>query len=216
MNKKHQMSYFLPIALILSLIISCQKESIEQSAIDLTIDGMQKVITVENNGVGIEFCLLNENGEPATIFQEGENFKFHLTIINNVESDTAMYIVSDFLRNPDLFKVIKINGDTIGNPVVWNGMDKIGDASNQIKQGEKWVLEIPWHETRGSEVSFDYHNLIHFLQHYFMGLNQPALSKGRYYTEFTQQFYLGKYLPHPQKELVYTNTLELKINFEIK
>jgi len=214
MNKNHQMLYLLPIALMLSLL-SCQKESIEQSAIELTIEGVQKVINVENNGVGIEFCLLNENGEPATIFQEGENFMFHLALINLVNLDTALYINSDFLKNPDLFIVYKRNGDIIGKPVVWHGMDKIGDASNELLQKEKWEMEIPWN-TWGSEDPNDVNELIPILQHYFIGLNQPFLSKGTYYTKFTQQFCLSKYLPHPQSQLMCTNLLTVRINFRIE
>ena len=214
MNRKIDIFLWLP-AILLLLMVSCQKESFEQ-VLELPIGGTQKLLTVEENGVGIEFCLLNEQGQPSTAFQEGENFKFHLTIINNVESDTAMYIVSDFLRNPGLFRVFKNNGDTIGTPVLWNGMDKISDASNQIKKGEQWEMKIPWHETQASGVFSDNSNKIHFLQHYYIILYQHHLSKGRYYTEFIQQFAFGKYLPHPQSEFVYTSTLEFKINFEIK
>ena len=190
--------------------MSCQKET------ELAIDSEQKVIAVEKNGIGIEFCLLNENGEPATVFNEGENFKFHLAIINNVEPDTAMYIVSDFLSNPDLFITFSSNGDTIGKPVSFLAADLISLKANKIKQGEKWIMEIPLHETRGNEVPLNYHNVILFLHSFFIGLNQPPLSKGTYYTEFTQRFCLGKYLPHPQSEFACTDMLQLKINFEIK
>ncbi|UCG26959.1 MAG: hypothetical protein JSV24_08255, partial [Bacteroidales bacterium] len=195
--------------------MSCQKESIEP-IMELTIDGKQKVITAEKNGLGIEFCLLNENGEPATIFEEGENFKFHLAIINNVEPDTSMYIVSEFLRNPELFMVFSSTSDTIGKPVSLFILFKRGDAMNRIKQGEKWVLEIPWHETRGTEIPFDLYNTIFVFQASFIGLNQPSLSKGIYYTEFTQQFCLGQHLPLSQNEFACTNKLRLKINFEIR
>ncbi|MBA7535528.1 hypothetical protein ES705_27786 [subsurface metagenome] len=208
-------TFYLFLTVFTVTVMSCQKDSIEP-VMELTIDSKQKVLTVEKNGVGIEFCLLNENGEPATVFYEGENFRFHMAIKNNVEPDTAMYIVSDFLINPGLFRVFSNTVDTIGKPVDFLAADLISLKANKIKQGEKWVMEIPWHETRGSEAPFDYHNLIWFLHHYFIGLNQPPLSKGTYYTKFTQQFCLGKYLPHPQSESVCTDTLQLKINFEIK
>ena len=196
-------------------VMSCQKEPIEPVT-ELAIDSEQKVVAVEKNGIGIEFCLLNEKGEPATVFNEGENFRFRLAITNNVEPDTAMYIESDFLRNPSLFMVFSSADDTIGQPAEWHGMLKISDVTNQIKLDEKWDFEIPWREIRGTEVPFDHHNLIRVFQHYFMGLNRQVLSKGKYYTKFMQQFYLGRYLPHPQSESVYTDTLTLKINFEIK
>ncbi|MCH7657502.1 MAG: hypothetical protein IIB05_04205 [Bacteroidetes bacterium] len=208
-----QIFYLFPALAV--TVMSCQKEPIEPVT-ELAIDGEQKVIAVEKNGIGIEFCLLNEEGEPATVFNEGENFRFRLAITNNVEPDTAMYIISKFLQNSSLFMVFNSAGDTIGKPVIFRGADLVAETTNQIKQEEKWDIEIPWHETRGTEVPYDYHNLIRFLNSYFMGLNQQPLSKGKYYTELTQQFCLGKYLPHPQSEFVCTDTLELKINFEIK
>lgn len=206
--------YLFPV-LFTVVVMSCEKESIEP-VMELTIESKQNVLTVEKHGVGIEFCLLNELCEPAKVFQENENFKFHLAIKNNVEPDTAMYIVSAFLRNPGLFIVFSENGDMIGQPTEWHGMRKISDGVNEIGYNKKWDILIPWHETRGTEVPYDYQNLIRILQHYFMGLNQQPLSKGKYYTKFTQQFCLGRYLPHPQSEIVYTDTLTLKINFEIK
>jgi hypothetical protein len=215
MNKKHQMLYFLLIALMLSLIISCQKETIEQSAIELTVEGKQKVITVENNGIGIEFCLLNENGEPATIFQEGENFKFHLAIVNHVEPDTAMYIVSDFIYNEALFKVLDRTESTIGKPWEKSMCLEISDAANQIYAGEKWIIESPWVETRVFEGTDESDN-IKYLQCYFSGLSMKPLPIGKYFTELSQQFCLGKYLPHPHNEFVCTDFFTLRINFEIK
>jgi len=206
----------LILSVLLIMLLGCTKEQPVSPITEIPINGTQKTIKVEQNGIGITFCLLNDQGQPATVFRQGENFKFNLAIANNVKTDTSMYIVSDFLKNPGLFRVFSSNGYTIGQPVKWDGMDKITDVINQIKLGEKWDMEIPWHETRGTELPFDYHNLIHILQHYFMGLDMQPLSKGKYYTLLTQQFCLGKYLPHPQSEFVCTDTLKFKINFEIK
>jgi len=209
------MSYFITIALILSLIISCQKETIEQSTIELTVEGKQKVIVIEDYGVGIEFCLLNENDEPATTFQEGENFKFHLAIINHVEPDTTMYIVSDFIYNEALFKVLDRTGRTIGKPWEKSMCLEISDGVNQIYAGEKWIIESPWVETQVFEGPYESDN-IKYLQCYFSGLNMKPLPIGKYYTELSQQFCLGKYLPQPKNEFVCTEFLTLRIYFEIK
>ena len=203
-----------------SIFTGCQKDLLENPPVDnslteLPVNGGKKMISIEQNGVGIVFCLLNEKGKPATTFKEGENFKFHLAIENNVKPDKSMYIVSDFLRNPDLFLVYNSEGDSIGKPVIWDGMDKISDGY-PIKKGDVWTLEFPWHEERGTEQPFDIDNAIRVLQHYFIGTSQPALPKGQYSTKITQQFCLGRYLPHPQHEEICTDTLSLKINFEIK
>ena len=213
MKKIIQILYLFLIVFIVAFT-SCLKDNIEPVT-ELTINGDEKVITVENNGVGIEFCLLNEQGEPATVFDEGENFRFHLALKNIVKPNSAMYIDSDFLTNSGLFCVFSSSGDTIGKPINYRGADLISDGINQMKQGEEWVLEFPWHETKGTEEPFDYRNLIRVLQHYFMGLDQAFLQKGTYYTKFTQQFCLGRYVD-PPTEYICTETLTLKINFEIK
>ncbi len=95
-RKKIIQTFYLFLATVTLTVISCQKEPLE---------GKYKGISIEQNGVGIEFYLLNEDGEPDTVFNEGENFKFHLAIINNVEPDTSMFIVSEFLKDPNLFMV---------------------------------------------------------------------------------------------------------------
>lgn len=215
MKRRIQIFYLLP-AVFMVTVMSCQKEPIEPVT-ELAIDGDQKVIAVEKNGVGIEFCLLNENGEPAKVFQEGENFKFHLAIINNVEPDTAMYIVSNFIYNqePELFELFDSKGNVIGKPWEIKMCDEISDHMNQIKQGEKWIMESPWTETRIFTGSYE-SGTIRFLQCYFSGLNMKPLTDGKYYTVLSRQFCLGKYLPHPHSEFVCTDLLTLRINFEIK
>ena len=220
MNKMNKMNktFYLFLSVFTVMVTNCQKETLEP-VLELPIDSEQKVLTVEKNGVAIEFCLLNEQGEPATIFNEGENFKFHLAIINNVEPDTAMYIVSDFLRNSGLFTVFNNRGNKIGKPINWYIMDLRSDAANEIAYNNKWDMKIPWHETRGTEEPFNIENLIIVFQHYFIGLNQQPLSKGKYYTKLNQGFCLGRYYDSKdfnEVPFVCTDTLIFKINFEIK
>ena len=214
MKKLIKIFYLFPAFMV--AVMSCQKEPIEPVT-ELAIDSEQKVIAVEKNGIGIEFCLLNEEGEPATVFNEGENFKFHLAIENNVESDTAMYIVSDFIykQEPELFEVFDSKGKVIGKPWEVIANLEISNTINQIDAGEKWIMESPWTETRVF-TGFYESDVIRFLQFYFSGLNMKPLPAGKYYTVLSRQFCLGKYLPHPQSEFVCTDTLKLKINFEIK
>ena len=216
--KKINKIFYLFLIVFTVMVTSCQKEPLEP-IMELQIDSKQKVLTVEKNGVGIECCLLNEQREPATVFNEGENFKFHLTIINNVEPDTAMFIVSDFLRNPGLFTVFSNRGNKIGKPINWYIMDLRSDAANEIGYNNTWDMKIPWHETRGTEEPFDTENLIIVFQHYFIGLNQQPLSKGKYYTRLNQVSCLGRYYDSPdfnEVPFVCTDTLIFKINFEIK
>ncbi|TAL69100.1 MAG: hypothetical protein EPN88_06825 [Bacteroidetes bacterium] len=220
---KHLIHFFYVVLLscLVVTIIGCHKKledlgnKINSKQIELSDTSNLRVINVQQNGIDIEYCLLNENGQPATAFNEGEQFNFHLAITNNYDQDTSLYIVSDFLENPCLFMVFKNTSDTIGKPVSWNGMYKTGDYYNKLKKGQKWYMDIPWRESRGTEIPFNFNNLIRVFQHFFIGLNKPFLSKGTYFTEFKQEFCLGRYLPDPQY-LICTDTLQLRINFEVK
>jgi len=200
-----------PIILIISGCSKSPEKFINNN--EITVDGTQKTINVEQNRIGITFCLLNDQGQPATVFRQGENFRFYLSIKNNVQKDTALYIVSDFLSNSDLFRVYDENGTAIGKPLKLSFCYYTSDGINELKRGKEWALESFWHVNNSAET--------HFLQCYFQGLNQPLLPSGKYYTKLTQQFCLGKYFNYENYsytpyEFICTNILNLKINFEIK
>lgn len=207
----HAFYVLAPLILVLTLW-GCGKTP-ENPVTDIPVNGTVKMIRVEQNGVEITFCLLNEQGEPATIFSQGENFRFHLAIKNRVQKDTALYIVSSFLSNPDLFQVYDENGISEGKPWKLSKCSYISDGVNELKRGEEWTMESPWQENDSVES--------HFLQCYFQGLDQPLLPSGKYYTAFTQQFCLGRYFHYEDYsdtpyEFMCTDTLTFKINFEIK
>jgi hypothetical protein len=220
MKKLANINYlFAPLVLVLALW-GCNKTP-ENPVTDFPIIGTENTIQVEQNGIEVTFCLLNGQDVPDTVFSQGENFKFYLAIKNNVQQDTALYMVSEFLRNPGLFTVYHSNGEPVGEAVIWYSMNKISDQVNQVKRDGTWYVTMPWHETRGTEEPYDYTNLIKVLQHFFMGENQPMLSAGRYYTTFSQQFCLGRYFNYEDYsntpfEYVCTDTLSFKVNFEIK
>ncbi len=206
---------------MLFVLWGCSKEPVSP-LFEIPINGTQKTIKVEQNGIGVTFSLLNAQGQPATVFNESENFKFYLAITNNVEKDTAMYIVSDFLGNPELFRVYNENGSIIGKPWILSSCLYISDQVNKILSGGKWIIESPWNEKKTFNTIYD-STAIRYLQCYFKGLDQPMLPAGKYYTLLTQQFCLGRFhnalsdtsgiVP---EEYVCTDTLKLKINFEIK
>lgn len=212
---------YLIFSALLMILTACETELFnlnkKREVIELPVNGGQKLISYRGNGIGIEFCLLNEQGEPATVFGEGENFRFRLTITNNLQQDTARYIVSDFINNPDLFKVFDEDGREVGKPVKLLGMDMISDAINKIRKYEKQTITIFWDKPDTLFIPpYDPPNSIRVLQGYFMYLDKGPLPRGSYYTTFTQKFCLGRFMPHPQSEKTCTNELTFKINFEIR
>ena len=182
---------------------------------ELPVDGKQKTIRIEENGIAIEFCLLDSSNQPATVFNKGENFKFHLSLTNNFRPDSVMYIVRDFLHNTDLFLVYKSNNDSVGKPLKCIGCTEIMDVAHQIEQGEKLIIESYWTESYVFENHWDPDG-IRFLQCYYSGLNMEPLDTGKYYTKLSQQFCLGRFVQPPDDVFVCTSLLDLKINFQIK
>lgn len=220
MKKIVRFVYVLLLSFFVSTIVGCHKkneDSVQPVAkqIESKDTNNLEVIRVFQNGISVEFCLINGNGQPAASFNEGEQFKFRLSITNYYDQDTSLYVITDFLKNPNLFMVFKSSSDSVGKPIKLFFIYKTGDYYNKIKKGEKFLVEIPWTESKGSELPFRFDNLINFFQYYYIGLNRPSLPKGKYYTEFNQKFCLGRYLPDPQVPIC-TDILQLRIDFEVK
>lgn len=211
------------VLLILSLLSGCTYNYTvtPNQLTKIPINGTFKTINITQNGIGINFCLLNSQEQPATVFSQGENFKFYLAIKNKFQRDTATYIINNFLGNPDLFRVYKENGTVIGKPWKLQTCLDISDENNSLPRGKTWILESPWNVNGIPNPAID-SSLMRHLQCYFEGLNQPMLPPGKYYTKLTQQFQLGIYINpfsmavYPADNYLRTDTLKLKINFEIK
>jgi hypothetical protein len=54
------------------------------------------VHTERKDGVEFKLCLLNEQGEPAAVFREGENFSFRFEMENLRKGDGREYFVQLF------------------------------------------------------------------------------------------------------------------------
>jgi len=208
--------------LVILLFSGCKKSSLKEETpiakqTKSSASDSSDMIVYKQNGITIEYCMLNEKGLPATIFREGENFKFHLGIVNNIEPDSVMWVVSNFLRNPKLFMVYDNVNDSIGAPIKLFFIYKRGDPLNMLELGGKWSFDVFWEEKRGTEIpSLSVDNMIIAFQHRFIGLNQKPLPKGKYYSEFRQNFCLGRFGTDNPFNLICTDTLKLHIDFEIQ
>ena len=182
------------IFLLLSLMgAGCVKE--DEDEFELQIDDKSAVIQKEVDGVEFKFCLLNENGEPATVFREGENFTFQFSITNN--TGVLLYNDSRFL-DKNIFNVYDIKNIDYGKPYELTFIMKIGQGANPLAVGSPYTLIVPWKDNRESWNSLYYS---------FKGLSKDLLPKGKYFTQFSHQFSLGS---------IKTDELTFKINFEIK
>ena len=54
---------------------------------EISPDSKSQVIEKEVNGIIFKFCLLDEQGKSATVFNEGENFSFYFSVTNSSKKD---------------------------------------------------------------------------------------------------------------------------------
>jgi len=152
--------------------------------------------------VGFELRLLNEEGEPANVFEESENITFSFIIIN--KTDTSLYLKNHCFYTEEFFKVYKTNnteGDNkvvpVGKPYKGKiGCNKIGFI--YIAPKDTLQIEMPWVQKKDFE----------YIPNgaYHVASNSP-LSKGAYITQFSQFF---------KFEHFKTDTKQFKVTFEVQ
>lgn len=186
------------IALLFSFISAgCQKDDI----FELDIGDENAVILKEIDGMEFKFCLLNEQGNPATIFNAGENFIFLFSFRNNLSD--SIIVTTEFINN-DFFRVSKINNDNevdMGTP--WTGVwcRYSGEPHEFIVQRTKIKsLKCPWVLT-DTKVP-DYPLCISESKDY--------LSTGEYLTSFNLNFH---YIFNSELKII--KDKKFKINFKI-
>jgi hypothetical protein len=168
---------------------------------EITIGSKNPVVNYVNNGIEFNFCLLNEAGNPSTIFNEGENFSFYFKC-TNLSAGREIKVSGDFLVyliNNGFCRVISQQNDTIGYPCT------PGPCTLEIRRyplyGENSNYEItfPWN-AEGCD-----------LPCYPESFPRESLSTGRYYTRLTHEFRF-----YSKQNEIYNIPVSFKINFEIK
>ncbi len=108
----------------------------------LTLWSCNKSVNNENL-VEFKFQLYNEEGEHATTFVSGENFRFCFSIINNAED---RIFLSEMYNMENFFEVFKISdsGEQVsyGKPYDAIFCEYVGGYV--INSGETFLVEIPW------------------------------------------------------------------------
>ncbi|MFV0593792.1 MAG: hypothetical protein ACK5M7_20640 [Draconibacterium sp.] len=182
-------------ALFLSLLFIGAGCNNDEDLFELQIGDKNAVIQQEVNGIEFTFCLLNEAGEPATVFNEGENFTFRFSIQNK---NKQLIYFDQSLMNSNEFCEVKNNTKSFGKPFEIIGVNEIGKIGWSIPENSTTEISVKWIPDS------DTWNISHF---YLKNKHLSVLSKGIYLTEFSQKFDL---------ETLQTKKLTFKINFEIK
>jgi len=133
----------LPIIIGIAFISAgCQKDD---DIFELQIGDENAVIVKEVDGIEFKFCLLNEQGKPATVFNESENFTFQFSF-KNVITDTII-VTTEFI-NKDFFRVDKINGSMLinkGKPYTGTWCNFSGEPKNyKLDLNAEKTIKCPW------------------------------------------------------------------------
>ncbi|MCG6191570.1 hypothetical protein [Maribellus maritimus] len=170
----------------------CQKDDF----FELNIGDEDAIIQKEVNGIEFKFCLLNEQGEPSTVFDEGENFTFQFSIKNNTGKSLIFHDYS-FYENVDFFSVHN-RTHNFGRPFGLLPGYLTSNEMRYIHDDMSSSFMCLWQDSR--DKFFAMHGA-------FKGLNKVSLENGRYVTSFTHNFHFGD---------IETGSLTFKINFKIK
>jgi hypothetical protein len=142
---------FLPLAVLFLTAAGCEngllgddKQKPNRHYWEVEINDKKKMIEQTVKGIEFKFCLLNENSVPSTVFEEGENFFFYFTVKNTLHE--KLYFDKDFMRFDfhTFCKVWEINGNSVGKPFVFRGIDKIGVGAYPFPQNETYAFKFPW------------------------------------------------------------------------
>ena len=159
-----------------------------------------KLTTIELivDSVEFNFCLLNENGVPATRFKEGENFYFYFKMTNHsIDSLKVGTDVAGLVCNRGLGRVKTLDHKTIKHPFLTRDCELDNGVFPFYGENNSRELKIPWNRYYNPESDY-YTPEVH-------------IPKGMYYTQFTQVFeYVLK------DHILLIGPLTFKINFEIE
>jgi hypothetical protein len=189
------------ICLFMSLMgAGCKKN--QEILWEISPDSKTTIIQKEENGIQFKFCLLNEEGEPATTFKKGENFKFHFEITNN--SGVELYFIPNFgYNNNDFCRVINSSNQDKGQPFKLLNVTDVGLGAYAFSPNTTILFEVDWADQRQEYWYWE--------QATYESLHQTILPNGKYYTQFSYHFKFEKAVG----SAVDANELRFQINFEI-
>lgn len=169
---------------------------------EITPNSKTSIIEQKIDGITFKFCLLNEQGKPAKIFEETKNFSFYFSATNNNKKD--LYFDLEFITS-NFFKVYNSDNKDMGVSFKLLTTTDIGVAAFPFVSGQKYEFQQFWIDNRTTSWTW--------LNGAYQSVLKEHLPKGNYYTEFKHRF---RFAQKGSEEAVYTDILGFKINFEIR
>lgn len=206
------LSILLPVLIVFISCTGCENglfngdnKDNQDHTWEVQLNDDQKVIEQTVKGIEFKFCLLNEDSVPSTTFQEGENFYFYFLIKNKSTENIRLDVP---IVNTDFFYVYEIKDEEImdkGSPIqgVWCEYAAMPD-NYDLEPTDKLTFRHPWILLPEDGIT-DYYP-------FCSKPNNPALKKGKYYTQFPVR------INYSSNGAIQSDSLKLnfKINFEVK
>ncbi len=154
----------------------------------------------KNEPISFEFQLLDEKGNPSTVFNEGENIVFDFQIINNTDVDCYFY--QHKFNTERFLEVYSADKVSLGKPYRSIFCDKIGlliiEPKSALSVKASWITDS---------------NCCDFP--YLCGVNkQSILPKGKYSTGFEGPFTF-RFSGSDEDQYYIIDNIGFQINFEV-
>ena len=121
----------------------CTKNNNTPNLLEINPDTEETVIKYDTQQIEFEFCLLNKERQPATVFNNGDNLIFSFSFKNN--SADQITVTTEFI-NSDFFRVYLTQNNTdMGKP--WTGIWCLFIGQPQeinIAPQSMVILRYPW------------------------------------------------------------------------
>ncbi|TAL65036.1 MAG: hypothetical protein EPN88_10120 [Bacteroidetes bacterium] len=188
------------IILMLCLMgTGCKKSNGPPTLLEITPESASAIIQNETKQIEFKFCLINKDGQSATVFNEGEDFTFSFSFKNN---GTDTIIVTTEFINTDFFRVFSLeNNIDVGKP--WTGIwCQFSLSPHTITLPPSYLekLTCPWILTENNTPVYPL----------CMGESKEPLMKGEYNTFIDLDFHFSR-----NGKLTIINQLKFKINFKV-
>jgi hypothetical protein len=192
------------IALLFCLLVTGCKED-EELSWEISPKSKSAVIQKKVDGIEFKFCLLNEDGKPSTVFNQGENFSFHFSVINNNNEKFYFYPGYAYSEENDFCRVYSLSQVDEGKPYIFKGANLIGTGGYPFEIGDSYIFEQSWIIEKDFDWDWKYGS--------YESADKKPLESGDYYTEFYYNFLFERLGSKPPLSI---GTLSFKINFTIK
>jgi hypothetical protein len=193
--------YTLLLPLCAAIFCGCEQDEI--GPWEIFPDSETTVVQNVVDGIEFRFGLLNEAGEAATVFNEGENFTFLFSIKNRKLREisyTYEFIVDDFYR---VYRTSSNELIDMGKP--WTGIFcefVLTSHESRLKANSESQIKCPWVVTETNKPGYPL---------CMGGESKDFLTVGEYVTSFDFDFH---YKINNQEKSITGETF--KINFKVQ